>query len=207
VLALVQQWIIPSVVNSLIPFSNMDFFKALERILKLALPNHLIWLIWFYLIFHSLLNATGEILRFADREFYHDWWNANNILVFWKSWNIPVHRFCVRHVFKPMLRSGYSVTTAQIVVFAFSAFFHEYLVSVPLRVFKIYAFLGMVAQIPLIVVSKYLETAIGPRAGNICVWLSLIIGQPLALMMYYHDFVVEHYGKELISYYGDLNKF
>jgi hypothetical protein len=62
-------------------------------------------------------------------------------------------------------------------------------------------------QIPLIVVSKYLETAIGPRAGNICVWLSLIIGQPLALMMYYHDFVVEHYGKELISYYGDLNKF
>lgn len=58
-----------------------------------------------------------------------------------------MHRFCVRHVFKPMLRSGYSVTTAQIVVFAFSAFFHEYLVSVPLRVFKIYAFLGMVAQV------------------------------------------------------------
>ncbi len=41
---------------------------------------------WFYLLFHSFLNALGEVLRFADREFYHDWWNANNILDFWKTW-------------------------------------------------------------------------------------------------------------------------
>lgn len=36
VLALFQQWIIPSVRNSLIPFSNMDVAKATERLLKLA---------------------------------------------------------------------------------------------------------------------------------------------------------------------------
>ena len=42
----------------------------LERVLKLSIPNHLIWLTWFYLLFHSLLNTLGEILRFADREFY-----------------------------------------------------------------------------------------------------------------------------------------
>ena len=34
----------------------------------------------------------------------------------------------------------------QLAVFAFSAFFHEYAVSVPLRVFKIYAFMGMIIQ-------------------------------------------------------------
>jgi len=45
------------------------------------------------LIFHSLLNTLGEMLQFADREFYHDWWNANNILIFWKTWNLPVHRY------------------------------------------------------------------------------------------------------------------
>lgn len=36
VLGLFQQWMIPSVRNSLVPFSNMDVVKATERLLKLA---------------------------------------------------------------------------------------------------------------------------------------------------------------------------
>lgn len=36
VIGLFQQWMIPSVKNSLVPFSNMDFVKAVERLLKLA---------------------------------------------------------------------------------------------------------------------------------------------------------------------------
>ena len=99
-LGLIQQWMIPAVVHSLNPFSKMQVFKAIERLLKLAIPNHLIWLVWFYLIFHSFLNTVGEVLRFADREFYRDWWNSNNVLDFWKTWNLPVHRWAVRHLFK-----------------------------------------------------------------------------------------------------------
>lgn len=36
VMALFQQWMVPSVKNSLVPFSNMEFTKATERLLKLA---------------------------------------------------------------------------------------------------------------------------------------------------------------------------
>ena len=36
-------------------------------------------LVCFYLLFHSLLNTLGELLQFADRDFYHDWWNAANL--------------------------------------------------------------------------------------------------------------------------------
>lgn len=158
----------------------------------------------FYLLFHSFLNTIGEILYFSDRQFYRDWWNASNLLDFWKNWNIPVHNWCVRHVFKPMMQSGYKLHQAQITVFLFSALFHEFLISVPLVVIKPYAFLGMFLQVPLIFLSKKLETSVGPRAGNILMWLSLLIGHPLAVMMYYHDYVVEHYGKELISYWGHL---
>lgn len=60
----------PLVKNSLAPFSEMDIKRIVERILKLAIPNHLIWLMFFYLFFHSFLNLIAEILRFADREFY-----------------------------------------------------------------------------------------------------------------------------------------
>lgn len=41
--------------------------------MKLAIPNHVIWLVNFYLLFHSALNLQAEALKFADREFYRDW--------------------------------------------------------------------------------------------------------------------------------------
>lgn len=30
--------------------------------------------------------------------------------------------------------------------------------------------------------------------GNAAVWLSLIIGQPVAVLMYVHDYYIIHYG-------------
>lgn len=42
---------------------------------------------------------------------------------------------------------GYGKTTASVTVFFISAFFHEYLVSVPLKTFKIWAFMGMMGQV------------------------------------------------------------
>ncbi|KAK0157832.1 hypothetical protein PV328_011522, partial [Microctonus aethiopoides] len=163
---------------------NMDVAKACERLLKLAIPNHLMWLCFFYLFFHSYLNLMGELLYFADRNFYSDWWNANNIDTFWRTWNMAVHRWAVRHLYIPIVEMGYGKTTAGVVVFFISAFFHEYVVSVPLKTFKIWAFLGMMGQIPLSYVSKYVEKQFGARWGNIVVWSSLIIGQPLCIMVH-----------------------
>ncbi|KAL1124665.1 hypothetical protein AAG570_001289 [Ranatra chinensis] len=203
-MCLFQQWIIPSVKNSLIPFSNMDVVKATERLLKLSIPNHLVWLIFFYLMFHSFLNLMGEILHFADRNFYCDWWNANNIDIFWRTWNMPVHRWAVRHLYIPLVEIGYSKTMASTCVFFISAFFHEYLVSVPLQTFKIWAFLGMMGQIPLSILCHTVEKKFGPRWGNIIVWASLILGQPLCIMMYYHDYVITHFGEALIDSYGTV---
>ncbi|KAI1711865.1 MBOAT, membrane-bound o-acyltransferase family domain-containing protein [Ditylenchus destructor] len=189
--ALYQQWVMPLVKNSIAPFSEINIMLCLERVLKLAIPNILIWLILFYLVFHSAFNLIAEIMQFADRKFYLDFWNAETISAFWKTWNIPVHRWAVRHVYKPIVRNGYSKTTASFVVFTISAFFHEYLVSVPLHMLRLWAFHGMLAQIPLsLLTDRYLK---GGRAGNIVVWLSLILGQPMAILMYVHDWYLIHH--------------
>uniref|UniRef100_A0A7E4W3L3 O-acyltransferase n=1 Tax=Panagrellus redivivus TaxID=6233 RepID=A0A7E4W3L3_PANRE len=183
--ALSQQWVVPLVRNSLYTFSEMDLFRCVERVLKLAVPNHVIWLLFFYTIFHSFLNLLAEVLRFADREFYRDFWNAETISYFWQTWNIPVHRWCVRHVYKPMVKNGYNRQHSAIAVFLISAVFHEYLVSVPLHMFRLWAFWAMLAQVPLSMLTD--KVIRGGRAGNVIVWLSIILGQPMAILMYVHD--------------------
>ncbi|KAL1283088.1 Diacylglycerol O-acyltransferase [Trichinella pseudospiralis] len=72
-----------------------------------------------------------------------------------------------------------------------SAFFHEYLISIPMHIFRIWMFAGMLAQIPL----NVLTTAV-PKShriwGNFLVWLSIVLGQPLIILMYFHDWYVDH---------------
>lgn len=188
-IALIQQWIVPALNNARQPLAEMEVFKMLERLLKLSIPNHLIWLVFFYCFFHSLLNVLAELTKFGDREFYNDWWNAEAVADFWKDWNIPVHRFCTRHIYKPLLRKGVSKLAASTSVFLVSAFFHEYLVSVPLRMFKAWAFMGMLLQVPIAYVTgKYIKG----KWGNIVMWLSLILGQPVAILAYFHDYYITH---------------
>ncbi|XP_027142942.1 diacylglycerol O-acyltransferase 1 [Larimichthys crocea] len=145
--ALTQQWMIPIIQSSMKPLEDMDLSRMTERLLRLAVPNHLLWLMFFYWFFHSSLNFTAELLRFGDRQFYKDWWNSESVTYFWQNWNIPVHKWCLRHFYKPLLRRGFSKMVSQSAVFFLSAFFHEYLVSVPLRMFRLWAFMGMMAQV------------------------------------------------------------
>lgn len=186
-IALVQQWIVPTVSNSVTPFRQMQYGVMLERLLKLAIPNHVIWLIWFYLFFHSLLNIIAELTRFADREFYRDWWNSESVYYFWANWNIPVHKWCARHLYIPMMSLGFNKCQASTAVFLVSAFFHEYLVSVPLKMFRMWAFTGMLIQLPW---ARFVSAYFNNQFANIAVWVSLIIGQPLCILMYYHDYYV-----------------
>lgn len=189
-LGLIQQWIVPTVQNSMRPLHDMEMSRVLERLLKLAVPNHLIWLIFFYWGFHSCLNVSAELLKFGDREFYKDWWNAESVTEFWQTWNIPVHRWCVRHLYKPLVKRGYSKQLASVLVFAMSAFFHEYLVSVPLRMFRVWAFLAMLGQVPL---AQFVNKYIHGKYANMVVWLSLILGQPIAIFCYVHDYYMIHF--------------
>uniref|UniRef100_A0A4W6CBE0 O-acyltransferase n=1 Tax=Lates calcarifer TaxID=8187 RepID=A0A4W6CBE0_LATCA len=178
---LIQQWMVPTIQNSMKPF----------QVCILHVPNHLIWLIFFYWFFHSSMNFVAELLQFGDREFYRDWWNSESVTYFWANWNIPVHKWCLRHFYKPMLRKGVNKFLAQTAVFLVSAFFHEYLVSVPLKMFRLWAFMGMMAQVPL---AWFVGRFLNGNYGNAAVWISLIIGQPVAVLMYVHDYYVIHYG-------------
>jgi diacylglycerol O-acyltransferase 1 len=157
--------------------NNTELWYKIERLLKLALPNTYCWIIIFFIFFHSLLNILSEILYFADRQFYLDWWNCKDLNDYWRMWNLPVHNFMLRHVYNPLLKRGASKSFAMFIVFFISAFFHEYLVSASIRVWSYWAFSSMMIQVPIMIVQSVLKKYIlkESQIGNIMFWVSFCI--------------------------------
>jgi len=158
--------------------------------LKLCIANTYLWLLVFYFYFHLYLNFFAEILRFGDRVFYKDWWNSAEVSSYWRLWNMPVHLWLVRHVYFPCIRSKMNRTAATLFVFFISAVMHEMLVSVPFHMVRPWSFIGMMMQIPLVAVTKFLYRKFpGSSIGNMIFWLSFcVIGQPMAIMLYTVDY-------------------
>jgi len=160
-----------------------------ERLLKLSLPNLYLWLLIFYALFHCWLNVLGEITRFGDRRFYGDWWNAASFGEYWKKWNLPVHHWCLRHLYFPLLRRGWGKMSAGYVVFFVSGLLHEFVIVVPLRLRKptVLVTLAFVSQLPLIALTARPLLEVRHRMiGNILFWFAFCFsGQPAAILVYF----------------------
>lgn len=185
---IIEQYINPIVQNSQHPLKG-NFLYAIERVLKLSVPNLYVWFCMFYCFFHLWLNILAELLRFGDREFYKDWWNARTIEEYWRMWNMPVHKWMVRHIYFPCLRNGIPKEVAILISFFVSAVFHELCIAVPCHIFKLWAFIGIMLQIPLGILTRYLQNKFtNSMVGNMIFWFFFcILGQPMCVLLYYHD--------------------
>lgn len=185
---IVEQYINPIVKNSQHPLKG-NLLYAIERVLKLSVPNLYVWLCMFYCLFHLWLNILAELLRFGDREFYKDWWNAKTVEEYWRMWNMPVHKWIVRHIYFPCLRIGIPKIPAVVIAFFVSAIFHELCIAVPCHIFKFWAFSGIMFQIPLVLLTNYLQDKFrNSMVGNMIFWCVFsILGQPMCLLLYYHE--------------------
>lgn len=125
------QYAAPLLHNSLFKIASLDLPSILERLMKLSTVSLIIWLAGFFALFQSLLNALAEVMRFADRQFYEDWWNSPSVGTYWRTWNKPVSHFMRRHIYVPLIGRGWSSNAASAMVFVFSGFLHELMVGVP----------------------------------------------------------------------------
>lgn len=73
--------------------------------------------------------------------------------------------------------------------FFISAILHEVVFSVAFKTVRGWFFAGMLLQIPLIALSAQLR---GTRRGNLTVWLSLFLGQPMLEMLYIREYLAQH---------------
>src|SRR3990167_1981408 len=166
-------------------------------IIRLSIPSIIAWLLGFYAFFHCWLNAIGELIKFGDREFYRDWWNAASLDVFWKKWNILVHEWLLRHVYLESVRTAKTSTlVATIYTFLFSAIYHELIFFVAFRVLRPWFFLAMFLQIPMIMMSRWAYANTNPKYrdfwGNMNVWLGFFVGQPLIEILYLREWFLSN---------------
>eukprot|EP01132_Coremiostelium_polycephalum_P001116 gene1116-1421_t len=146
---MVAQYMVPMVQNTVQPMEQFDIVRVIER-----LPNLYVWLLGFYVFFHLYLNIVAELTRFGDREFYRDWWNSTGLDYFWRTWNLPVHYWIIVLIYTPLRRRKWSKYMCYFMCFFVSAVAHELVISVPFRSFKLWAFMGIMSQMILIVLTK-----------------------------------------------------
>ena len=188
---LVDQYIHPTIENSLQHPDRDDWVHFASRVLKLSLPCMYLFLCGFYALFHVWLNILSELLMFGDREFYRGWWNATTIVDYWKMWNLPVHHWMLRTVYFPLLARTGSKRQALLTVFFISAVFHEVLIGVPCHLASGWAFWGMLLQAPLMLVTSWANKFFkNEQLGNIIFWIIFcVLGQPTCLLLYYTEYI------------------
>ncbi|KAK6147686.1 hypothetical protein DH2020_018598 [Rehmannia glutinosa] len=166
---LCYQYINPIVQNSQHPLKG-NLLYAVERVLKLSVPNLYVWLCMFYCFFHLWLNILAELLRFGDREFYKDWWNAKTV-------EEPVHKWMVRHIYFPCLRNGIPKVVAVLVAFLVSAIFHELSLMTLGSVCQTVVYCCPLPHVQVMGIYRYYVSAPSESVPEIPLWLSDFLGK------------------------------
>ncbi|XP_067314829.1 sterol O-acyltransferase 2 isoform X2 [Pseudorasbora parva] len=163
------------------PFSTRTLILALFHA---AFPGMLMLMLGFYAFLHCWLNAFAEMLRFADRMFYKDWWNSTSFANYYRTWNIVVHDWLYYYCYRDFLRlSGYKLrSVATLSVFAVSAVVHEYAFTMGFGffypvMFCTFAGIGVVFNFAMNDKRK-------SPVWNIIMWVCLFIGQGIHVCLY-----------------------
>ncbi|CAL9728580.1 sterol O-acyltransferase 2 [Monosporozyma unispora] len=143
------------------------------------------YLLTFYLIWDAILNCIAELTRFGDRYFYGDWWNCVNWGEFSRIWNIPVHKFLLRHVYHSSI-SAFQLSRGQatFMTFFLSAIFHELSMYVIFNRLRFYLFFFQMLQLPLVSLSNSKLLRDKPIIGNVIFWIGICIGPSVMCSLY-----------------------
>ncbi|CAF1641863.1 unnamed protein product [Adineta ricciae] len=153
-------------------------------ILNCTLPGALFLFCAFYGFLHCWLNAFAEMLRFADRQFYSDWWTATSWSSYYRTWNIVVHDWLYTYVYRDchkLLGVKYRLVSMYAVIFL-SACVHEYIISLAFGYFYPILFIqfAVLGFISMLILPQRTQN----NAFNVFIWASLFVGLGMQMCLY-----------------------
>lgn len=163
-----------------------DKLRLFPMLLLDFIPSFfLVFFLNFYLIWDAILNCIAELTRFGDREFYGPWWNCITWDEFSRLWNVPVHKFLLRHVYHSSISALHlDKLQATLFTFLFSSVIHELSMYVLFRKFRGYIFFFQMYQLPLIYIAKLKFFKERKVLGNIQFWLGILLGPAVVACLY-----------------------
>lgn len=188
-IAIAQYRLYPIVMKCLELQATTSFwyrFRTYPFILIETIPPFLcVYLLTFYLIWELILNAIAELTRFADREFYRYWWNSVDWNEYARDWNVPVHKFLLRHVYHSSLSALHvGRSTATVMTFALSSIVHELAMYVIFKKIRFYLTFLQMSQLSLVRLSKTEWMKDKLILGNCIFWFGIVFGPSLMCTMY-----------------------
>ncbi|CAI5454864.1 unnamed protein product [Caenorhabditis angaria] len=177
------QWVFPWL--HIQEYHSLGLSTIILSVFTGIIPGILCLLCLFYGLLHCWLNCFSELMQFADRQFYLNWWNSSNMAEYYRNWNLVVHDWLYAYVFRDLsscIKGKGGPKKAQMAVFFLSAVFHEYWFGVAFRVFYpvmfiLYFIFGGV----FFAVSRMITNR---SAWNTALWFNLLIGTGMFISFY-----------------------
>lgn len=139
----------------------------------------------FYLIWDAILNCIAELTCFGDRYFYGDWWNCVSWDEFSRIWNVPVHKFLLRHVYHSSMSAlQLNKNQATLMTFFLSAIVHELAMYVLFKRLRVYLFFFQMNQLPLVALSNSRFFKKRTVLGNVLFWIGICTGPSMLCTLY-----------------------
>uniref|UniRef100_A0A1A8SEN6 O-acyltransferase n=1 Tax=Nothobranchius rachovii TaxID=451742 RepID=A0A1A8SEN6_9TELE len=170
------------------------------------LPGVLVLLLGFFAFLHCWLNAFAEMLRFADRMFYKDWWNSTSYANYYRTWNVVVHDWLFYYVYRDFLwmSQKHFRTVALLCVFTLSAVVHEYILAVCFGFF--YPVLFCLFMCFGLMFNFIVHDQRKGPIWNIFMWTSIFLGQGVIICLYSQEWYARHYCPQKESSFLDFLK-
>ena len=157
----------------------------LRAIIMLSVPVFLATFTIFYVVFDCLLNCIAEIIGFADREFYLDWWNSTSYEEFYRKVNKISYEFLFRHVYcETVFKYDLPKSVATFATVIFHSQIWDYIFNMISRTSGLYLLIWGLAQLLFTRAITFVLKGKLKNDHNISLWFTILIGLPLALVHY-----------------------
>ncbi|XP_029989159.1 sterol O-acyltransferase 2 [Sphaeramia orbicularis] len=177
------------------PETNLPFTKKkmVLAVFNSILPGIMLLLLCFFAFLHCWLNLFAELLRFADRMFYKDWWNSHSFANYYRTWNVVVHDWLFYYGYRDFLwlSNRKFKTAAMLSVFIVSAFVHEYALAMGFGFF--YPVMFILFAIFGVVFNFTMNDRRQSPMCNVIMWVCLFVGQGVQVCLYCQEWYAQIY--------------